>query len=156
MKAWIMGIFAASLLSALALGLSPPGRVRSVTRMVCGLVCALAVASPLAKIDTAVIAAGIAAYERQARLAVSGGEEEEKMLERTYIEAECAAYISARASEAGLETGEITVLARWDDQALLWYPWEMTAACPYDAALSRLAEAELGIPAERQKWGGDE
>ena len=156
MKEWITGVFAASLLSALALGLCPPGRVRAVTRMVCGILCALAVAGPLARLDTGVIAAEIAAYERKARLITEKGEEEGKMLERTYIEEECAAYISGRAAELGAEAEGVSVLARWDDGALLWYPWEVTFPGAYDEKLSRAVESELGVPAERQKWGGDE
>lgn len=155
MREWILSVFAASLLSAAALALCPPGRVRSVTRMTCGLVCALALASPLVKLDMDRLAAGLAAYGQQAEKITENAEDEQKMLERTYIEEKAAAYISDKAAELGLERAAFAVLARWDDSAHVWYPWELTAPAAYDARLSGIVEAELGIPAARQHWNAD-
>ncbi len=156
MKAWIMSIFAASLLSSLAMALCPEGRVKGVTRMVCGLVCVLAVASPLLRLDVGSIAAGIAAYGQMAQKIVENGEEERKMLERTYIEEQCGAYILAKAEELGAELESVTVLARWDEDALVWVPWEIAMAGRYSRALAAAVEAELGVPPERQSWRGGE
>ena len=156
MKAWITSVFAASLLSSLALALCPQGRVKGVVRMVCGLVCALAVASPLVRLNMGSLAAGMAAYGQQARSAAETGEEEQKMLERTYIEEQCAAYILAKASDLGAKLEGASVLARWDEDVLVWYPWEAVMTGPRSSALSRAVEAELGIPAERQEWRGGE
>lgn len=156
MKAWATSVFAASLLSSLALALCPEGRVKNVTRMVCGLVCALAVASPLVELDLESLAAGMAAYERQAQIAAGRGEDEQKMLERTYIEEQCAAYILAKASEIGTEVESVYVLARWDEDVLVWYPWEAEITGAYSGRLSGAIEADLGIPASRQEWRGGE
>ena len=155
MREWIMGVFSASLLSAVALALCPPGRVRTVLRMVCGIVCALAIASPLMKLDTDKLAADMARYRQQAEQISLDGEEERKMLERTYIEEECAAYIGAKAAEEGVEISGAAVLARWDDDALVWYPWAVTVGGEYDPALSNTIERDLGVPAERQEWRSD-
>lgn len=152
MRQWIIGIVAASLLSSLALTLSPAGRVKSVTRLVCGLVCALTVASPLFQLDIDTIAAGIAGYQRRAEEITAQAEDEEKMLERTYIEEKYAAYILAKATEAGASVTDAAVLARWDDEELVWYPWEATLYGTYSPELSRSIEADLGIPAQRQNW----
>lgn len=155
MRDWVLGIFAASLLGALALALCPPGRVRTITKMVCGVVCALAVASPLLELDTASLARGMAEYRRQAEILAAGGEEEGKMLERTYIEEECAAYICAKAAEKGAEIDSASVLARWDDGDLVWYPWSVTVDGGYSAALAAVIEGDLGVPPERQEWSED-
>lgn len=156
MKQWIYGIAAASLLSSIALALCPAGRVKSVTRLVCGLVCALAIASPLLSLDIDGLAVGMAAYEQQAKKITQEAAEEEKMLERTHIEQQYAAYILAKATETGAVVSDASVLARWDDETLVWYPWEATIGGAYNAALSRSIEAELGIPAQRQNWSGNE
>ncbi len=156
MREWILGVFSASLLSAVALALCPRGRVRTVLRMVCGLVCAMAIASPLMRLDTERIAAEMARCRQQAESISMEGEEERIMLERTYIEEECAAYIGAKAAEKGVEISGASVLARWDEDGLVWYPWSVTVAGAYDPALSNLIERDLGVPAERQAWESDE
>ncbi len=156
MKQWIMGIMAASLLSSIALALCPAGRVKSVTRLVCGLVCALAIASPILRLDIDSLAVGIAAYEQQAEKITRQAEEEEKMLERTYIEEKYAAYILAKATETGASVQDAVVLAQWNDEALVWYPWQVTLYGTYSAELSRSIESELGIPAGRQEWRDNE
>lgn len=155
MRDWITGVFAASLLASLALALTPEGRVRTVTGMTCGLVCALALASPLLRLDVGSLAVGIAEYRQQAQKIGETAEEEGKMLERTYIEEQCAAYICAKAEELGAVVDAVSVLARWDDEALAWYPWQAQIDGPYSRALSRSIEGELGIPAERQSWRDD-
>ena len=155
MRDWIMGIFAASLLGAMALALCPRGRVYTVTKMVCGVVCALAVASPLIKLDPESLAVSMAEYRRQAEILAANGEEEGKMLERTYIEEECAAYICAKAAEKGAEVKDASVLARWDDGGLVWYPWSATVDGAYSPDLASVIEGDLGIPPERQEWSDD-
>ncbi len=155
MKQWIVGVTAASLLAALAMGLSPRGRVRQVTRLACGLMCALAVAAPLAELDIGSVAVGMAAYEARARQVVSQAEEEAKMLDRTYIEERCQAYISGKAAQAGKAVGAVRVTARWDEEALIWVPWSASVEAPYDEALATVIEGELGIPIQRQSWQDD-
>lgn len=156
MRQWIMSITAASLLSAVAMTLTPPGRVRQVTRLACALVCALAVAGPLARLDFDGLAASIARYEQQAQIITGQAEEEAKMMDRTYIEEQCQAYILAKAAEAELAVKGVSLSARWDEEDLVWYPWTVTVQAPYDQRLSELIESELGIPAQRQRWRDDD
>ena len=155
MSGWIAGITAASLLAAAALALTPPGRVRQVTRLACGLMCALAVAGPLARLDIGALAPGMAAYEQRARLITGQAEEEAKMLDRTYIEERCEAYILAKAADAAIAMDGVSLSARWDEKDHVWYPWSVTVQAPYNSALAASIEAELGIPASRQEWSGD-
>lgn len=155
MRQWIISIAAASILSSIALTATPAGRVRQVTKFVCGVMCALAVASPVARLDMDVLAAGLAAYGQRANQTVEQSEEETKMLNRTYIEEQYAAYILGKAAQADVDVDGVTVSARWDDSDLLWYPWQVTVDAKFNSGLSGLIEAELGIPRERQDWRDD-
>lgn len=152
MKEWLQGIVAASVISSLAMMLTPPGRVRWVTRMACGILCSLAIVSPVLKLDMEVLSVSIAAYEQAAQKVMEEAEEESKMLERTYIEQECAAYILSKAEENGVPLGRAGVSARWDDEAGVWYPWSAELEGDYSPRLAVLMESALGIPAERQTW----
>lgn len=157
MRQWIASIAAASLLASIAMALTPKGRARQITKLTCGLMCALAVAGPVVKLDFQGLAASIAAYERRAEEITSQGSEEAKMLNRTYIEERCAAYILGKATEAeAVAAGGVSVTARWDETDLVWYPWSVTVDAPYSSRLSAVIEGELGIPAERQNWRRDD
>ena len=152
MRNWLCGIAAASILSSIALMLCPAGRVKSITRLVCGIVCALALISPLTKPDIAGLSAAMASYGREAQIITQNAEEERKMMERTYIEEKCAAYISDKAEELGLAPAYVTVTARWDEEGLVWYPAAAEIGCRYSAELENAVEASLGIAPERMSW----
>lgn len=152
MRQWLLGIVASSLIASVAMLVTPAGRVRQVTRMTCGAVCALAMISPLLQIDPDTLFVSMAAYEQAAQSVMVKAEEESKLLERTYIEEECAAYILAKATEKQIPTDSVAVSARWDDDLAVWYPWSVNMEAPYSQALSALMETELGIPPERQTW----
>ena len=152
MKQWIAGVAAVSVLAAMAMALTPPGRVKQVTKLVCGLMCALAVASPAARLDITSFAVGLASYEQRAREVTSQAEEEAKMLDRTYIEERCGAYILSKAAQLGAAASGAAVTARWDDGQLVWYPWSASVDGAYHAGLAAVIESELGIPPERQSW----
>jgi hypothetical protein len=124
--------------------------------MVCGLVCALVMLSPVLELDLDKLAVSMAVYEQQAQTILETEEEETKRLERTYIEEQCQAYILAKAAQQGTAVTAVTVQAQWDDEALVWYPWSVTVTGSYDETLSRCMEAELGIPAQRQEWRDNE
>ena len=155
MRQWIIGIAAASLLSSVAMAITPAGRVRQVTKFVCGLMCALAVASPVVKLDMDAVAAGIAVYGQRAQKTVEQSEEETKMLNRTYIEEQYEAYILGKAAEAGIDVDGVDLTAQWDEGSLLWFPWQVAVDANFDGGLSSLIEAEMGIPRERQTWRDD-
>jgi len=152
---WILSVVGAALLSALALALTPEGRCRSVVRLLCGVVTALAVLRPLGQIDLEVYSMSMAAYREQAEAAVRSGEESNDRLSRSIIEQETAAYIWDKAQAAGLMPEEVTVTAKWGD-TLCWYPYEVhlrgEAGADGREQLARIMESELGIPRERQHW----
>ena len=152
MKDWLVSVAAASLLSSAALALCPEGRVKRILRLVCGVMCALALASPVLALDVTTVSAAMAEYGQAAEKITSSAEEEKKMLERTYIEERCEAYILDKAAQLGAALSAASVLARWDEEALVWFPWEASLNGPQDIRLSRAIEADLGIPAQRQRW----
>lgn len=156
MKEWLQGIVAASVISSLAMILTPPGRVRFVTRMACGILCSLAIVSPVLRLDMQALSVSIASYEQAAQKVTKQAEEESKMLERTYIEQECQAYILSKAEENGVPLGQVHVSARWDDDAGVWYPWSADMDCSHSPRLSVMLESSLGIPPERQNWNRGE
>ena len=62
-----------------------------------------------------------------------------------------------KAAALGLEVCEAAVTARWNDEGF-WYPWECRLSTGEGdmSGLSRLIEAELGIPEARQRWEAEE
>lgn len=152
MRQWILGIVCAAVISSAALTITPSGRVKNVTRLCCGLLCALAMAGPLLELDMEALSVSIAAYEQTAEAVVEKAQEEAKTMERTYIEEKCAAYILGKATEAGAAVSGAAVTARWDAEAGVWYPWAASLTGSYSASLAAAIEAELGIPDQRQTW----
>ena len=154
MRQWLAGMVAAAVISSMAMLLTPAGRVRTVTKLVCGVMCALAIAGPIMRLDAEKFSVNIAAYEQAAQKVTQSAEEEANLLERTYIEDQCAAYILSKATGTQAALTGAKVSARWDDGALVWYPWAVELQGEYNRALSAAIEAELGIPARRQSWSG--
>ena len=172
MSGWIRSIAAAAVLSALAVTATPKGRVREVVRFMCGLLCALTVAAPVAKLDVGDLAAGMARYadaaggtaaqaeeeaakeaERLAKQQAREAEREAKARERAITNvAKSAMGTVGKAAELGVDMASAAVTARWDEESLLWYPWRADLDGAYDGGLSAVIEAELGIPRERQSW----
>ena len=155
MKQWLLGIVYAAVISSAALTVVPTGRVKNVTRLCCGLLCALAMVGPVLELDMEKLSVSIAAYEQAAQSVVENAQEEAKTMERTYIEEKCAAYILGKATEAGAAVSGAAVTARWDAEAGVWYPWAVSVEGAYSASLAKAMEADLGIPAQRQTWEED-
>lgn len=152
MKEWLLGIVYASLISSAAQVICPDGRVKNVMKLCCGLLCALALAGPLLKLDGEQLSVGLAVYEQAARAAVEGAQEEAKTVERAYIEEACAAYILGKATETGAGVSGVSVTAKWDGENGVWYPWTVTLSGVFHEGLSRQIEADLGMPVQRQIW----
>lgn len=155
MRQWLLGIVYAAVISSAALTVVPSGRVKNVTRLCCGLLCALAMAGPVLELDMEKLSVSIAAYEQAAQSVVENAQEEAKTMERTYIEEKCAAYILGKASESGAAVSGVAVTARWDAETGVWYPWAVSVEGAYSASLARAMEAELGISVRRQTWEED-
>jgi hypothetical protein len=153
-RSWILGLGGAAALGAIAVAVTPAGPVRSVTRMLCGVILALALVSPVLDLNMDAYSLGLAAYREQAGELTGAWAETEDRLNRTIIEEECAAYIWDKAQELGVQAGRVRITAKWGDGC--WVPWEaqmeFSGTDDQKIALSAVLEAELGIPAKRQYW----
>lgn len=152
---WIVSIICTAVLCAVAISLTPKGRVLSALKLVCGLVMVFAIVSPLKQLDFSEYSKYMAKYEdRAAELSSSGNEYGDKM-NRTIIEDKCAAYILDKAESYGAELSSVSVAAEWSMDGY-WYPISCNIAysCSDDLkeSISSSVEAELGIAKERQTW----
>lgn len=154
---WIRSIVAASLLSALALQLTPDGSVKRVTRFTCGILLACTLLSPVLRTDEASFSLALEDYRRTVSELTEDLEEQEKQLLRTYIEQKTAAYILDEARSIGMLEPSVSVKVKWGDDS--WVPCEVSIRGEITAEqryrMSAYLAAELGIPAERQHWNDE-
>ena len=153
LREWIMGLCAASVITACAQSIVPGGAVKKVLRLICGIVLTMVLISPLTGPNQADYAFSLASYRDRVAALTEELSETEKRLDRMYIEERCAAYILDEAHALGLE-GRVEVSAKWRDDC--WVPWELWLSMtgPEEQRLRLTAQitAELGIAAERQHW----
>ena len=102
-KAWIVGISAASVLLAAAKTLIPKGSIRQVGEFACGLILLLAAAAPLAELDEGALSLALtelrmADWESTGLLEIENTE-----LVKEIIDEKTCAYISDKAKELGME-----------------------------------------------------
>ena len=141
---WIRSLVAASLLSALALQLTPEGSVKRVTRFTCGILLACTLLSPVLRTDETSFSLALNDYRRTVAELTDDLEEQENQLLRTYIEQKTAAYILDEARSIGMPEPSVSVKVKWGG--------ERDSRLQHCACLSAYLAAELGIPAERQHW----
>lgn len=157
LRDWIKALCGSAVVCAAAMALCPEGKVRRVLRLVCGVVMAAALLSPVVELDFGAYSEAIARYGEEARRTAEGAQEEAREQSRTVIEEECAAYILDKAEALGLGSCTAAVRAEWSAEGF-WVPRECTVSTDggYSAALSSAIEADLGIPAGRQSWEAEE
>ena len=106
---WIRSLVAASLLSALALQLTPEGSVKRVTRFTCGILLACTLLSPVLRTDETSFSLALNDYRRTVAELTDDLEEQENQLLRTYIEQKTAAYILDEARSIGIPEPSVSV-----------------------------------------------
>ena len=121
---WIRSLVAASLLSALALQLTPEGSVKRVTRFTCGILLACTLLSPVLRTDETSFSLALNDYRRTVAELTDDLEEQENQLLRTYIEQKTAAYILDEARSIGMPEPSVSVKVKWGDES--WVPCEVT------------------------------
>lgn len=154
-KSWIAGIAGAAVFCAVMTEITPKGSVKSVVKAVCGMVMAIALISPLLKLDFDSYSLNMAKYRVEAEKITAGGKEISDSLSRTIIEEQCETYILDKAQflDAALSGAEVTV--KWSSEGY-WYPVGCRLEGPYSEALAGAIESELGIKREGQIWESDE
>ena len=151
---WILGLTAASLIAAAAALLTPEGNVRRITKLMCAVMLACVLVSPMFKTDPEFFSQTLN-QQRLLTAELTGDlEDRENALLRPYIQEQCAAYIVDEARRLGFPSVRASVQVKWRDES--WMPYEAAVSGELTAQqrsmLSRWLEAELGIPAERQRW----
>ena len=151
LRTWILGLAGAALLCAVCTELTPQGSVKTVQRAVCGVVMSLALISPLLRLDFDGYSLHLAGYRKQAEEIADQGKEISDSLSRTYIQAQCQAYILDKARLSGVPVTSASVELRWSGEGV-WYPVAAEIEGTYDRALAEKIEDELGISRENQHW----
>ena len=154
----MLAIIAVSLLCAVADALMPPGAVRRVGRLVCGLVLLGAVLSPLRELDAA-------AGQRWLEDCLASVDRREEELKnevnsqmKTIIEQEYAAYIVDKAAELGLDCA-VRVECRLSEDGLYLPVRAEVSGCRTASAqtrLIRIISEDLGIPDSDQIYINEE
>lgn len=155
LRAWILRLTCAALISAAATALTPEGGVKKAVQFACGLLTVTALLSAAVSFRTVSFSRYTAQYRVQAEQIADGAESSSANLLRSGIEEKCEAYILDKGHEAGIDDLSAEVSAKWSEDGY-WYPASVVivsdATGSQQAALGRSIEAELGIPEESQVW----
>jgi hypothetical protein len=156
LRTWILGIAAAALISGIAGALTPPGKARRVVSLVCGFLTIALMLAPLREFDLGRYASYQVEFNEQRGVYGIRLENENERLVKAIIEERGAAYILDKAAQLGIEYLRAEVAARAGEAGAYPVPWEAAlrgeATEEQRAKLGGSIEAELGIPAARQRW----
>ena len=159
LAAWVRAIAGAALISAMAMALTPSGKVKNILKLVCGVLLIIAMISPLLNRDLPGISMDIARYRAIAEEISGEAEAANRNLNRTFIEQRCATYILDKAQSMDISLHRVNVTVKWGDEGF-WYPHEVSIKADISeyerAKLRNSIETELGIPGERQYWSAYE
>lgn len=155
----IRQLCALSIFCGAAMSMAPEGSVKRVMGVLCSAALILAVIQPLKGMDLSQYALELAKYEEREAEFLEGGEDMNDRLNRLVIQEGYETYIKDKATELGIEMRSVSVSAQWNMDGL-WVPESVEldgeGAGESKRELSRIIEAELGIPAERQYWSENE
>ena len=152
MRQWMIGIFAAALLSSVALTITPKNK--KAVALAGGLIMILAAVKPLAELKYQDVAVQIAKYQIKADELRSGIDVGNSEIMALIIQEQTAAYILDKAAELGLEIEvEVTTQKASDG-------WPYPAATKISGQLSesdihrlsRIISEGLAIEPDRQEW----
>lgn len=152
---WVGSLCAGAVLSLLVLTITPPGQIRKLLRLLCGVLMAILLFSPLREISWEGYAAYLQQYRQTAQDTVQQAEENKASYERLVIQQEMETYILDKAEALGVEVLAVELECAWSD-AGCWYPRAVTIQAPggYHAGLAAEIAAGLGIPEKMQRWNG--
>lgn len=157
LRSWLLALVAASLICALADALMPKGAVKRVGRLVCGLVLASAILSPLAGLDVESGQSWLERHLASVEFQRAALEEEVNGQMKVIIEQEYAAYIVDKAAQLGAACSARTECRR-DGGLYLPQRVEVTGAVPppLQAELVQIIVRDLGVPEEQIDFSEEE
>lgn len=157
-RRWVLGMTAAGLIAAVFVSLTPKGKMRKVTKLASAFLIIAAMVSPVLDFDFTSFSSALTDYR-----ALNGDyskqfDKENDRLMLAIIEERSAAYISDKAISIGVKTISVDVTAKKTEDSTYPSPYEaeISADCTekQKTELTRYIEGEIGIPEERQYWGG--
>lgn len=154
MRQWVLSVACGAMIVTILQALLPKNGIGAVGRLASGLVLLLVTVQPLIRLDAEEMAAALTGY----RLTQQGYAEELNEMNRDIlekiIEEETEAYILDKAESIGIAC-QVTVIYEWSEDGI---PYPAQAQIVSDASaeeekrLSRILEADLGIPPEAQVY----
>lgn len=155
LRSWIVGITGAAIVTAIAMTVTPDGRVKKVVTLICGLMTVIALIKPVIGFDYDGFSKYLTQYKNEAASFSSNIEQANENLSRRLIEDNCAAYILDKGQSLGLSDLSVTVRASWSEDGY-WYPSGVSLITDAEEtlrhALGRIIEAELGVSSEELSW----
>lgn len=153
-RSWLVGVTAAAMIAAAADTLAPEGAAKKACRLASGLLILLAVVKPVLTLDTADLSAALTRYRAASQEYSAALETENLRLMKSIIEEQTGAYIQDKAAELGAVChAEVTCAVNEEEMP---YPSQVTIRGDLTqaqiAALSRVIEEELAIPAQEQSY----
>lgn len=154
LRSWLLGVIAASLLTAVADSLMPEGAVKQTGKLACGLVVLFAVLSPLMRLDPHQMEEWLEDYaitqeEQKTQLAQQRSEQMKTVMEERF-----AAYISDKTEALGAVCRVRVECEAQEPDVFLPVRAELTGNWDPEirAQLERLLEEDLGIPLKQQSY----
>lgn len=153
-RSWLLSVIAASLICALADALMPPGAVRRVGRLVCGLVLLGAILSPLTQLDLSGGQRWLEDYlasldDREAELTETVNSQMKVIIEQEY-----AAYIVDKAAQMGLTCGVRAECGLSEEGLYLPLRVSVSGALTERerAQIAQIIREDLGVPESEQLY----
>ena len=152
MRQWMMGIFAAALLTAVAMVITPKNK--KIVALAGGLIMILAAVKPLGELTYQDISAQIAKYQIKADELRSGINVGNAEIMALIIQEQAEAYILDKAAELGLEI-EVEVTTQQASDG--WpYPTDVKVTGQLSESdiqrLGRIISEDLAVAPDRQEW----
>lgn len=152
MSRWMIGIFAAALLTAVALAITPKNK--KAVALAGGLIMILAAVKPLGELTYQDISAQIAKYQIKADELRSGINVGSAEIMAVIIQEQTEAYILDKAAELGLEI-EVKVTTQQASDG--WpYPTDVKVTGQLSESdiqrLGRIISEDLAVAPDRQEW----
>lgn len=154
-RSWILGLTAASIIAAILISLSPPGKSRKITTFAAAFMLIVAMIKPILSFDFGAFQPSVLQYGVMAEDYAALLNEENYRLMSVIIEERSSAYISDKAANLGIEDITVTVLTQKGDDGYP-YPNEISIDARCTAAqktnLSNYIEGEFGVQKSKQHW----
>lgn len=148
-KTWLFGVVAAAMALSILYGLLPKGAMMTVAKCVGSVILVLVMLRPIISLETWALFDTYNSLEREIASQTESLAEKNLWEMKTLIEEECAAYISEKGAQMGVEVhAEVRCYVREG----VPFPGEVSLNIPYHHNLSECIAQELEIAPSKQHW----